>query len=87
MKSQLWVSRSARLSYTVITDPFRPFRVAFLAYDHLLTLPGEIELVWKRKFTGATALFILLRYFTLISKISLLVATFPWPNQTDQVCS
>ena len=59
--------------------------IAFLIYDHLLTLPGEIELVWGRKFTGATALFILLRYFTITSKLSLLVTAFPWANQTDQV--
>ncbi|KAH9888010.1 EAP30/Vps36 family-domain-containing protein, partial [Cubamyces lactineus] len=38
---------------------------ALLAYDHLLTLSGEIQFVWGRKFSGATVVFVLNRYVTL----------------------
>ncbi|OSD05083.1 hypothetical protein PYCCODRAFT_1363009, partial [Trametes coccinea BRFM310] len=55
-----------------------------LAYDHLLTLSGEIHFVWNRKFSGATVLFVLNRYVNLFSKIVLPISTFWWPNQTDK---
>ncbi|KAH8087196.1 hypothetical protein BXZ70DRAFT_544376 [Cristinia sonorae] len=58
---------------------------AFLVYDHILTFPGELKLVWGRRFTGATALFLLLRYLTLFSKVSLLVTAVSWPGQTNRV--
>ncbi|KAI0628621.1 hypothetical protein C8Q77DRAFT_1067864, partial [Trametes polyzona] len=57
-----------------------------LAYDHLLTFPGEVQFVWGRKFSGATVVFLLNRYVTLLAKIMLPVSTFWWPHQTDQVC-
>ncbi|EIW54784.1 uncharacterized protein TRAVEDRAFT_103473, partial [Trametes versicolor FP-101664 SS1] len=57
-----------------------------LAYDHLLTISGEIEFVWRRKFSGATVVFLLNRYVTLFGKIMLPISTFWWPNQTDKVC-
>ena len=41
----------------------------FLVYDHLLTFDREVELFWKRKFTGATALFLLNRYILVLDYI------------------
>ncbi|KAI0703887.1 hypothetical protein C8T65DRAFT_741232 [Cerioporus squamosus] len=37
--------------------------------EHMLTFGEEVELFWKRKFTGATAIFLLNRYLILISYI------------------
>ncbi|KAJ2986088.1 hypothetical protein NUW54_g9908 [Trametes sanguinea] len=59
--------------------------ITLLAYDHLLTLSGEIRFVWDRKFSGATVIFVLNRYVNLFSKIVLPISTFWWPNQTDKV--
>lgn len=40
---------------------------AFLVYEYLITLDQEIKLFWKRGgFTGASALFLFVRYSTLI---------------------
>ncbi|KAL7277118.1 hypothetical protein ACG7TL_008963 [Trametes sanguinea] len=61
--------------------------ITLLAYDHLLTLSGEIHFVWNRKFSGATVLFVLNRYVNLFSKIVLPISTFWWPNQTDKSCA
>ncbi|KAI0078644.1 hypothetical protein K474DRAFT_1706364 [Panus rudis PR-1116 ss-1] len=60
--------------------------LALLIYDQLLTLSREIRLIWGRKRTGATIVFLLLRYMTLINRISLAVVSFWWPNQTDKTC-
>ncbi len=40
-------------------------------YDYILTFPHEINHIWRRKFTGATALFLVTRYLTL-AKVFLL---------------
>lgn len=37
----------------------------------MMTLPEEITLVWHRKFTGATAIFILNRYSVLLTYLTL----------------
>ncbi|KLO05847.1 hypothetical protein SCHPADRAFT_710544 [Schizopora paradoxa] len=42
---------------------------AMLIYDHLLTFGDEVERVWKPKFTGATLLFLINRYFTPLQYI------------------
>ncbi|KAI0800162.1 hypothetical protein C8Q74DRAFT_395231 [Fomes fomentarius] len=38
---------------------------ALLCYDCALTLPAEIERIWKRRVTGATLIYLFLRYATL----------------------
>ncbi|KAJ3485911.1 hypothetical protein NLI96_g4614 [Meripilus lineatus] len=43
--------------------------LALLVYDHLLTFPTEVQLIWRRKFSVVTILFLLVRYFTLVSKV------------------
>ncbi|KAI0918353.1 hypothetical protein AcV5_002360 [Taiwanofungus camphoratus] len=47
--------------------------IGLLFYDHLLTFPGEVEFVWKRKFSAVTVLFIMNRYVALIKKVLLVV--------------
>ena len=38
-------------------------------YDTLLTFPREVECIWKRKWSAATALFLLNRYSTVVLSI------------------
>ena len=38
---------------------------ALILFDFWLTLPHEVECIWRRKFTGASFLYLLLRYTTL----------------------
>ncbi|KAI0754175.1 hypothetical protein C8Q80DRAFT_1265851 [Daedaleopsis nitida] len=45
--------------------------LALLVYDHLLTFAGELQFVWGRRFSGATVIFALNRYTTLIGKVIL----------------
>lgn len=36
-----------------------------MVYEYLSTVPDEVRLVWRRKWTGLTVLFIINRYMTL----------------------
>ena len=42
----------------------------------MLTFGDEVEMFWKRKFTGATAMFLLNRYLILISYVLELVSVW-----------
>ncbi|KAJ3482759.1 hypothetical protein NLI96_g6763 [Meripilus lineatus] len=42
---------------------------ALLVYDYLLTFPVEVQLVWRRKFSGVTVLFFFIRYCTLLGRV------------------
>lgn len=35
----------------------------------MLTFPAEVQLIWRRKISSTTALFLLIRYCTLSSKL------------------
>ncbi|KAI0364556.1 hypothetical protein BV20DRAFT_983129 [Pilatotrama ljubarskyi] len=60
---------------------------AFLLYDYLITLEQEIQLFWKRKFTGASALFFFTRYSTLLAYDVLGTATLSPLSDTGIKCS
>lgn len=46
--------------------------VALLVWDHLITFGAEVSRIWSRKFSGATVLYALLRYGTLLEKVSIM---------------
>ncbi|KAI0696084.1 hypothetical protein BC835DRAFT_1414477 [Cytidiella melzeri] len=54
-----------------------------LFYDYLLTFPDELRCIWSRKFSGATVLFVLNRYVSLISQLLLTIQLFSWDNQSQ----
>lgn len=58
------IVRSATLIILLTLDS-----AAILILDHLLTFDSEVSFIWGRRFTGATLLFILNRYTTLIKII------------------
>lgn len=47
-----------------------------LFWDHILTSGDEVDHIWKRRFTGATALFLLNRYSTFIKTVLGYVTVF-----------
>ncbi|KAI0364555.1 hypothetical protein BV20DRAFT_956028, partial [Pilatotrama ljubarskyi] len=49
---------------------------AMLTYDYIITFDQEVALFWKRKITGATALFLATRYLALLSYSFFGAATF-----------
>ncbi|KAI0722672.1 hypothetical protein C8Q76DRAFT_782863 [Earliella scabrosa] len=57
--------------------------IALFAYEYLITLSREVDLFWKRKFTMASALFIVNRYLVLAVNIldmpySIIVGCVGW---------
>ncbi|KIJ22955.1 hypothetical protein M422DRAFT_276554 [Sphaerobolus stellatus SS14] len=47
--------------------------LAFLLYDHLLTLPLEIHCFWDRKWSSAKVLYLLTRYSGIAMVISYVI--------------
>lgn len=58
--------------------------IALLYYDFMITISDEVEYIWKRKFTGATALFCINRYVTLlVQTLSVIASLLTWQTQTN----
>ncbi|KAF8517355.1 hypothetical protein BU17DRAFT_66924 [Hysterangium stoloniferum] len=60
--------------YLRITNYMTIFPAVILVYDHVLTFAQELERIWQRKLTINTALFLVLRYGTLLGMVFILMA-------------
>ncbi|KAI0074320.1 hypothetical protein K474DRAFT_1774105 [Panus rudis PR-1116 ss-1] len=47
-----------------------------LFYDCILTFPTEVQRIWKRKFSGATIIYVLTRYAAVVERVVLTVSLF-----------
>ncbi|KAH9888046.1 hypothetical protein C8Q73DRAFT_748392 [Cubamyces lactineus] len=52
--------------------------------DVFMTLPEEVERIWKRRFTGATVVFLITRYVAVAERITLVTSVF-LPTLQDKV--
>lgn len=43
-----------------------------------MTFSQEVDLIWHRKLTGATAVFVINRYMVLAFGVAILLQTLPW---------
>lgn len=59
---------------------------ALLWFDHILTFPSEYSRIWRRKFTGATFIFLLMRYAAFIERIFFVLEVLVW-DASDKVCT
>ncbi|KAJ7734994.1 hypothetical protein B0H16DRAFT_134691 [Mycena metata] len=57
---------------------------AIIIFDHLITLDGEVELIWKSSWSMGKVFFVINRYYTLLSVIVNNYALFS-PTLTDAV--
>ena len=55
-----WVKQFTVIS--TVTIVFTPM-LALLSYDIVLTFSTEVDKIWRRKFTGVTVLWFLVRWF------------------------
>ena len=55
--------------------------IALVVYDYILTISQEATVVWRRKWTGATVIFLSNRYLLLASII--LQALPSWPGNVS----
>ncbi len=53
------------------------FAVVLFWYDWLLTISDEVQRLWNRPFTGATVIYILIRYTLLVQQAFVLLGGLP----------
>ena len=58
-----------------------------VVYDAVLMFPSEVRCIWMRKFSGATVVYILVRYFGIAVALLALQQDVTWNlPQTDTAC-
>ncbi|KAH9916984.1 uncharacterized protein BXZ73DRAFT_25635, partial [Epithele typhae] len=57
---------------------------ALVLYEHAITFGAEVQQVWKRDISGATLLFLLTRYITLLNRVFSVVGL--WQLHSYNVC-
>ncbi|KAI0687812.1 hypothetical protein BC835DRAFT_377258 [Cytidiella melzeri] len=57
-----------------------------LVYDHILTFPQEIEVIWKRKKTFLSCVFLLVRYYSVLAMIVVFFGYFS-TDMTREQCA
>ena len=53
------------------------FGPALLAFEWVITLDREVRLVWGRKLTGASVLFVMNRYWLFFQYITQVITAYP----------
>ncbi|KAI0363673.1 hypothetical protein BV20DRAFT_975403 [Pilatotrama ljubarskyi] len=53
--------------------------------DSIITFPDEVQRIWNRRFTGATAVFLITRYVAVAERIVLVTSVF-LPTLEDKSC-
>ena len=61
------------------------FFVVIILYDYLLTFDREVLYIWRRRFTSANIIYVLLRYVALASLIVTMLNVFPFAGKTSTV--
>ncbi len=61
------------------------FTIALLIFDHLLTLSREVRLVWGRKFSGPSVIFVVVHYIAITKAVLTVTITLPWSMAEYQV--
>ena len=59
--------------------------LVFFLYDYIITIGREVDLFWSRKITGASVLFLFIRYGTLVYKVLDLVSFGPMSDKVRLV--
>ncbi|RPD57834.1 hypothetical protein L226DRAFT_540198 [Lentinus tigrinus ALCF2SS1-7] len=58
---------------------------ALLWFDFALTFTTEVRRIWRRRFTGATVVYLFTRYAALIERVFFVLEVLLW-NSTDETC-
>ncbi|KAJ3547621.1 hypothetical protein NM688_g5383 [Phlebia brevispora] len=52
----------------------------WLLHEYFITLPDEMRCIWQRRPSGATFIYLTMRYFTLLDQLRLLQHMIHWSN-------
>ena len=61
------------------------WHLVLIILDHVMTFTDEVQRVWRRKFSGATLIYLITRYVATFERITLMTSLFLQTN-SDQVC-
>ena len=50
---------------------------ALLSFEYVLTFDREVRLIWGRRITGATVIFVLNRYWLFLEYITEVISMYP----------
>ncbi|KAI0629432.1 hypothetical protein C8Q77DRAFT_1235304 [Trametes polyzona] len=72
---------------TLVDESYETFAAfALLAFEYVITFDREVRLVWGRKVTGATILFVLNRYWLFFQYVTQVVTTYPISQHVTHSC-
>ncbi|KAI1790333.1 hypothetical protein LXA43DRAFT_1095479 [Ganoderma leucocontextum] len=60
---------------------------ALLWFDYTLTFSSEVKRIWQRRFTGATVLFLVVRYSALFERVLSVIYRFNTTSDSDNLCA
>lgn len=63
----------------------RSCKTVLLWYDFALTFAAEVQRIWRRRFSGATIIYLIMRYSMLFQSALFVLSTVLW-HSTDKVC-
>ena len=69
------------MAATSCVTPFTHYALAFIFLEYLFTFHQEVELYWRRKFTGASGLFFVNRYLLMSLTIIQIYGFFPMSDK------
>ncbi|KAL6303607.1 hypothetical protein BKA93DRAFT_750356 [Sparassis latifolia] len=80
-----------QLAYDNITSKYCSIAVAaLLFFEHAITLPDEVNYIWRHKKTGVAVLFISNYFLGVVSAFSTVVGIPPWSTnpkaETNSLC-
>ena len=86
MENYCIIASSGKLRRTplAIALDISPYPAAVLWFDFALTFTTEVRRIWRRKFTGATLVYLLMRYIAVIERIFFVLEVLLWKS-TDEV--
>lgn len=58
---------------------------ALCCYDYIITFDAEVRCIWRRKISGASVLFVLNRYATLVASLASIVQFLPWETMNHNM--
>ena len=62
----------------IFVNWYRPLYTVLLWYDCILTFREEVQCIWGRRFTGATAVYLATRYIAAIERVVLVLMGVLW---------
>ncbi|KAI0629550.1 hypothetical protein C8Q77DRAFT_1161150 [Trametes polyzona] len=72
--------------HALIADYCIVASTALLWFDYALTFAREYRRIWKRQVTGATVIYLIMRYSAMVRRVVYLLEVFVWRSSDQERC-